>query len=135
MGLFGGSSSSSSSLQNSIAFNPIINVGHDNTADNRTKQRGSADAKAEAKDEFGLSAGLALAPGSSASGGPVTGIGDRQPASYPYYMGAGDVQPMAQEKSDNSFFNGPKKINPLYIAVALGGSVILYLMIKKSKKR
>ena len=123
MGIFGGSSSSSSTLNNAIAFNPIINVGDDNEADSTTKQRGSAEATATAKDEFGMSAGFAIGPNSQAQGGPLSRTGDIQPMSK------------SQAKDDNFFSDGiMSKINPLYIVGVLAAGGAGYFLYKKSKK-
>lgn len=123
MGIFGGSSSSSSTLNNAIAFNPIINVGDENRADSTTKQKGSAEATATAKDEFGMSAGFALGPNSQAQGGPLTRSGDVQPMSR---AAAGD---------GNFFSNGMmSNINPLYAGFAVVASGAAFYIIKKRKK-
>ena len=81
MGIFGGSASSTSSLSNAIAFNPVINVGDDNDARTTADQTTEARATSSAKDEFGMSAGFALGPNSSAQGGEMSRTGDVQPMS------------------------------------------------------
>jgi len=117
MGLFGGSSSSSSSLTNSITFNPNIIVGEDNTAENRSEQKASSEASATTKDEFGLSAGVAFG-GGDAMGGAVSDT---------------DTQPMAKPQFD--FFADDK--TKLYLIG--GGALVLlfggYKLLKKRKKR
>lgn len=123
MGLFGGSASSSSSLNNALTFNPVITVGDDNTSKSTAKQRGSADATATTKDEFGMSAGVALGPNSNAQGGAVS-------------RNAGDIQPMNKtEASDSNFFNDGvlSRISPLYLIgglVVIGGGYIIYKKVK-----
>lgn len=127
MGLFGGSSSSSSSLNNSLAFNPIINVGDSNKADSLNKQKGTADASATAKDEFGMTASVGVGVGGgSGSGGPATS------------SRIGDVQPMKKKDTGNdNFFNDGimSKINPMYAAgaVAIVGAGYYFLKKKKAK--
>ena len=120
MGIFGGSSSSSSTLNNAIAFNPIITVGDDNKSDSTTKQKGTATATATAKDEFGMSAGFALGPNSQAQGGALSRTGD--------------IQPMSKAPaSDGSFFSN---INPIFLLsglVFIGGAA--FIIAKKRKKK
>jgi LPXTG-motif cell wall-anchored protein len=126
MGIFGGSSSSSSTLNNAIAFNPIITVGDDNKAESTTKQKGSAEATATAKDEFGMSAGFALGPNSQAQGGPLSR--------------SGDIQPMkAAPARDGNFFSDGgfmSNINPIFLLsglVFIGGAA--FIIAKKRKKK
>ena len=125
MGIFGGSSSSSSTLNNAIAFNPIITVGDDNKADSTTKQKGTATATATAKDEFGMSAGFALGPNSQAQGGPIAR--------------SGDVQPMSKipAKNDNFFKDGVSlsSINPLYAAGGVLLAAGVYFIYKMNKAK
>ena len=125
MGIFGGSSSSSSTLNNAIAFNPIITVGDGNKADSTTKQKGTAKATATAKDEFGMSAGFALGPNSQAQGGPIAR--------------SGDVQPMSKipAKNDNFFKDGVSlsSINPLYAAGGVLLAAGVYFIYKMNKAK
>ena len=78
MGLFGGSSSASSSqtLTNNVSVNPIFNAGGSNTASSGFSSDGNtakSDSSATAKDEFGLSASVGAAfGGGSASGGTAS---------------------------------------------------------------
>ena len=131
MGIFGGSSSSSSTLNNAIAFNPIITVGDNNKADSTTKQKGTAKATATAKDEFGMSAGFALGPNSQAQGGPIA-------RSVPIAR-SGDVQPMSKipAKNDNFFKDGVSlsSINPLYAAGGVLLAAGVYFIYKMNKAK
>jgi len=115
MGLFGGSSSSSQSLNNAITFNPIFNIGDDNNADSQAEQRSEASATAATKDEFGLSAGAALGANSNAQGGAVSDT---------------DTQPTAQLQSLSSGIDNQMLIyGGVGVAVLLGG----FLILKKGK--
>ena len=123
MGLFGGSASSSQSLNSNLAFNPVINVGDGNSSDTRSRLKGTADATATAKDEFGLSAGVAVGPNASAMGGPV---------------GVGDTQPMKKKTvDDSSFFNDTTKSikHPIYLVLGVGGVAVAYYYYKKKKRK
>ncbi len=122
MGIFGGSSSSASTLNSAIAFNPIINVGDDNEAEASAKQKGTARADSTAKDEFGISAGLALGPASSAQGGEIVGLGDAQPM---------EQMPVG----DGNFFDDGSMFDPIYIVGGLVVGLIGFLAYKKLKKK
>jgi hypothetical protein len=120
MGLFGGSSSSTQSLNNTFSFNPVINVGDENSSDASARLKGSSDATSSQKDELGLSAGVAF--GGNAEGGEVS-VSD-------------DSQPMGKQKADDSsfFLGNTGLINPMYlIAAAAVGVGILIFKSKKSK--
>lgn len=86
MNLFGSSSgvNSSNSQNTSIAFNPVINTGGTFDGNIKGDNLGIADsyATSTAKDELGISAGVAIGDGASASGGPV-GVGDKIEDSQP----------------------------------------------------
>lgn len=114
MGLFGGSSSSSQTLNNSISFNPVVNVGEGNDGSIDAQSRQEATSTASNKDEFGLSAGVAVGAGSSAMGGSV-GVGD-------------DVQPMPAQPA-RSGIGGDNAL--LY---AGGGIALLALVYMAAKK-
>lgn len=122
MGLFGGSASSSSSLNNALTFNPVITVGDGNDSQSSARQRGTADASATTKDEFGLSAGMAFG-GGTATGGTVSR--------------GRDIQPMRRSPAGyGGFYNGGS-INPMYAIGALvvaGGGYLLYKKRKRKKK-
>jgi len=119
MGLFGGSAASSQSLSNTISFNPIVNIGDGNDGSSQADLTSKATATATAKDEFGLSAGVALGDGASASGGPV-GIGD-------------DVQPTNTSQPSSMFGGGSNMMLILGGAVALVGGGVFYLTKKKKR--
>ncbi|WP_345984319.1 hypothetical protein WCX49_06690 [Sulfurimonas sp. HSL-1656] len=96
MNLLGSSSNNTSSqtLTNTLSFNPIMNIGDSNDAKTGFDAQTRADSTATTsnKDEFGLSSGVALGSGASASGGPV-GVGD-------------DVQPTEQQAAKTSVLSG-----------------------------
>lgn len=124
MGLFGGGGTSSSqTLSNTISYNPIINIGDDNESSLDTAQRTDATSTATTKDEFGLSAsaGFALAPGSSASGGVAS------------LQRAGDNQPMPTNKTEPML--GAAADNNMLLYIGIGGAALAgaYYLAKKSK--
>ena len=117
--IFGGGSSSSQSLTNSISFNPILNIGDGNEGSTSAEQKSKAESTATTKDEFGMSAGVAVGSGASASGGAV-GNGD-------------DVQPTRTNQANSSAMLGG--FNMMYVALGLVGLGGGYYFIKKKKKK
>jgi len=115
MGIFGGSSSSSQSLNNAITFNPVTNIGDDNDTDSSAEQRSEARSTATTKDEFGLSAGVAFG-GGDATGGEVSDT---------------DTQPMQTLKSSSLPFNQDILLYGGLGVAVLGGAY--YLLKKKGK--
>lgn len=129
----GGIGGTSSNVQDqTVQFQPIFNFGEGNsnevtpssgsttTISPNTEQRNDLTSTASNKDEFGVSAGVAVGSGASASGGPV-GIG-----------GGTDVQPVdARYSAPNS---GQSDKTPIYIfgGLLLAGAVLVLL--KKKKK-
>lgn len=124
---FGGTAASSSSLNNTLSFSPVINVGDSNSAESRNKQKGSSEAAATTKDEFGMTASVGVGVGGgTGKGGPATS------------SRIGDVQPMKKKDTGNdNFFNDGimSKINPMYAAGAVAVVGVGYYFVKKKKSK
>lgn len=121
MGLFGGSAQATNSNQANILFNPQVNVG-----DGSTKSSSDFDpistTSPKLDDSLGVSASVAMAPGSSASSGlQRSQREDGSPIT--------NTQPYYQQPQNKSDFD---KYMP-YVAVGAGAYMILK-SIKKNKK-
>ena len=116
--LGGGVSSASSSISNSLVFNPIYTVGDGNEADSTARQSATSTATATAKDELGISASVGILGG---TGGPAE------------LSRSGDIQPIQAPTTDDFWSNESDKTT-LY---ALGGALVLgggfYFYNKKKK--
>lgn len=117
MGFFGGSSQSVSSASNIMDFNPVFNIGDNNTSAQDKTLSSSQTTSPKLDDSTNLSASVGLGFGGSGSGGTATSV-----------KSGDDTQPtgIAELKS------GISSINPLYIILGVGG-IILYKIIKKKK--
>jgi len=125
MGLlsFGGSASSSQSLDNVINFNPNFNLGDNNKADSTSRASGLATSSAQNKDEFGLSASV----------GVLGGTGGRSSLRRGASKGGTDVQPMTTEQPKQSIMNSLNGNYLLYGALALG-ALFGFSYLSKHKK-
>lgn len=118
MGLFGGSSQSTSQLTSSIAFNPVIQLGDGNRSDNTQKAEQTATQTPTLKDELALSAAWGGGQASS-------GLSDTTSAT--------DNQPTATSAT-TSASNPLANVNPTYLgigAIVLGG----YMLISQKGKK
>lgn len=121
MGLFGGSSQSTSSSSNVMDFNPVINIGENNSSSlDKQLDQTSTLSPSQKDDGWSLSAaasaGVALAPYSSASGGTAQ------------LEQTEDLQPIETTTATGT---GLSSVNPIYLIgglVAIGG--LIYSMKK-----
>lgn len=133
MGLFGGSSQSTSSSSNVLDFNPVFNIGDSNSASQEKSLDTAQTISPQQKDEASLSwdflnpkvsasAGVAMAPGSSAMGG-TSSLSDESGQAQ---------QPMQTATASNA--NTLSSINPIYLIGGIG-LIGLILVMKKTKKK
>ena len=120
MGLFGGSSLSTSSSSNILDFNPIFNIGDGNeTALDKTLDQ-TATTSPRLDDSFGLSASVGVGVGGTGSGGTAQTSRQQQE----------DYQPITTKSATES--NGVSGVNLTYLFVALiGGGALVYYAVKK----
>lgn len=113
--LGGGTGSASSSISNSLVFNPIYTVGDGNESDSAARQEATSTATSTAKDEFGMSASVGILGGTGGTASLQRSGDDKQPM--------GTVKP--------SIANNPM------IIYSLGGLAVLgtgaYLFMKKKR--
>jgi len=117
--------SSTQELTNSIAFNPIINVGDDNKNTSKADQRASQSATTQQKDEMTTTASVGVGVNGDGTGGAVES------------SKTGDNQPIAVKSVSDDFFSKDK--TKLYLiaggGVALLGATLYFFKGKKKKKR
>jgi len=127
MSLFGGSSQSSNSIQNSIDFSPIFNIGDGNKTDTRKVAEQSATVSPKIDDSMTASASVGVAGGSG--GTATTSRYQNEPIVAP-------TNTSNEELKKELFTSGNIKTADLLkygTYIVLGGGV-LYL-IKESKKK
>jgi len=120
MGLFGGSSQSTSSSSNILDFNPVFNIGDANsTALDKTLDQ-TATTSPRLDDSFGLSASVGVGVGGTGSGGTAQTSRQQQE----------DYQPITTKSASET--NGVNGTNLIYIITALiGGGALVYYATKK----
>jgi hypothetical protein len=115
MNILGSSASQSQTNTVTNAFAPVVTVGDKNVTSQDLSQKADATSTNSNKDDFGLSAGVAVGSGSSAMGGAV-GVGDKQPMQSPS-------------------ITTPNGVNMQYVAI--GGLLLIvtsFFIFKGSKK-
>lgn len=122
MGFFGGSAQATNHNQANILFNPQINVG-DGSTTSTPEFNPVSTTSPKLDDSTTASVGAALAPGSTASGGPIQKSSDE-----PYYL---------DQKNEKTYMpTSNKKGLDKYLPYALlgGGGLLLYntLVTKKA---
>lgn len=119
MGLFGGSSQSTSSSSNVLDFNPVFNIGDSNSASQEKSLDTAQTISPQLDDSTGVSASVGVGVGGQGSGGLAT-----------LEKGGQSQQPIqTATKSTGTMDN----INPTYL-VAGAGVLALVLFMKKKKK-
>ena len=119
MGLFGGSSQSTSSSSNVLDFNPVFNIGDNNSAAQEKSLDTAQTISPQLDDSTGVSASVGVLGGS----GGLASLSD------------GDMtaqQPMQTATASNA--NTLSSINPLYLISGIG-LIGLILVMKKTKKK
>ena len=134
MGLFssGGTSQMSSSNNNNINFNPILNVGSSGGSflpDNKSSFSNPLTQSPYNKDEASMTTTLDAQAKANFAGGEVKDYGDLEKSSgYAISSGADAVQPNTMP-SITGISASTGSINPLWLW--LGGFVLLVLLFKK----
>lgn len=123
MGLFGGSSQSTSSSSNILDFNPVFNIGDGNTSKQDKELSATQSTSPELDDSFGLSASVGVGVGGTGSGGTAQLSRSQEEDNQPLTTKTATTT----SAQDNTMF--------LYGAIALGGFGLFYLMSKKKRAK
>lgn len=121
MGLFGGSSQSTSSINSSIDFSPIIQFGTDQSSTQDKVNDLTSTTSPKLDDSLGLSASVGVGVGGTGSGGPATTsrIQDE------------DLQPI--ETTTSPLISKGLDINPYYLLGGVGALSLVYYFTKRKK--
>jgi len=123
MGLFGGSSQSTSSSSNILDFNPVFNIGDGNTSKQDKELTSTQSTSPELDDSFGLSASVGVGVGGQGSGGMASLQRSENEDNQPLTTATATTTTTAQ----NNMF--------LYGVLALGGFGLFYFLNKKKKRK
>ncbi|PLY11382.1 MAG: hypothetical protein C0626_02090 [Arcobacter sp.] len=120
MGMFGGSSMSTSSIVSAIDFSPVMNIGDSNSADFEKRSEQSATVAPKLDESMTASASVGVGVGGDGSGGTAS-TSRLQNENIPTAGTSGNV-----------FKDNP---NLIYIVAGLAGVGVVSMMLVKKKKK